>query len=140
MHDRLADLGAKAITETLEALDDLTAMPQSDDGVTYAHKIEKAEAEIDWSEPAAIVSRKIRGLSPFPGAWTLADGERVKILFAQTADGNGKAGEVLDDQLTIACGEGAVELLQLQRAGKGRMDRETFLNGFQIPKGARLGS
>jgi methionyl-tRNA formyltransferase len=111
---------------------------QPDEGVTYAAKIDKGEAQIDWSQPAEEVDRKIRGLSPFPGAWCEIDGQRVKLLASRLAKGIGEAGEVLDDSLTVACGSGAVELLRLQRAGKAAQDREVFLRGFPVAKGARL--
>jgi methionyl-tRNA formyltransferase len=111
---------------------------QADEGVTYAAKIEKAEAQIDWTLPAAEIDRKIRGLSPFPGAWTEIEGQRVKLLASRLAQGAGDPGTVLDDALTVACGDGAVELLRLQRAGKSAQDRETFLRGLPLPAGSRI--
>ncbi|WP_171102756.1 methionyl-tRNA formyltransferase [Ruegeria sp. HKCCD7255] len=140
LHDRLSDMGAALIVRALAQLPDLTPEPQPEAGVTYASKIDKAEARIDWSAPASEVDRKIRGLSPFPGAWTEIEGERIKLLSSRLAEGQGSVGEVLDDQLRVACGEGAVELLRLQRAGKGAQDRETFLRGWPIPVGTRLSS
>ncbi|WP_171208822.1 MULTISPECIES: methionyl-tRNA formyltransferase [unclassified Ruegeria] len=140
LHDRLSDMGAALIVRALAQLPDLTLEPQPEAGVTYASKIDKAEARIDWSAPASEVDRKIRGLSPFPGAWTEIEGERIKLLSSRLAEGQGSVGEVLDDQLRVACGEGAVELLRLQRAGKGAQDRETFLRGWPIPVGTRLSS
>jgi len=138
LHDRLSEIGAGLIVEALMALPDLTPEPQPAEGVTYASKIDKAEAQIDWRAPAAEVDRKIRGLSPFPGAWCDIDGQRVKVLASRLATGSGAPGTVLDQTLTIACGSGAVELLRLQRAGKGAQDRETFLRGFQIATGFEL--
>ncbi|MEO0342898.1 MAG: methionyl-tRNA formyltransferase [Pseudomonadota bacterium] len=140
LHDRLSNLGASLILKAISQRDTLTPNPQTAIGVTYAEKIDKTEAVVDWSKPAENVSRQIRGLSPFPGAWTLAGGERIKLLFAKTVEVSGQSGEVLDGDLTIACGQGAVRLLELQRSGKVRMDAETFLRGFEIPIGSRLGS
>jgi methionyl-tRNA formyltransferase len=138
LHDRLSAMGAGLIVDALEQLPDLVPEVQPEDGVTYASKIDKSEAQIDWTRPAEEVDRKIRGLSPFPGAWCEIDGQRVKLLASRLADGSGEAGEVLDDALTVACGSGAVELLRLQRAGKGAQDREIFLRGFPVAKGVRL--
>ena len=120
----------------------LTPVPQSGDGVTYARKIEKAEARIDWSRPAAEVSGRIRGLSPSPGAWCeMPIGkrlERVKILRCEPADGTGEAGTLLDDGLTIACGDGAIRLSLLQKAGGKPMGPVDFLRGAPMPAGTRL--
>ncbi|WP_294229103.1 methionyl-tRNA formyltransferase [uncultured Shimia sp.] len=138
LHDSLAALGSTAIVDTLVHLSELTATPQPDEGVTYAEKIDKAESRIDWSAPAAEVDRKIRGLSPFPGAWTEIDGQRVKLLASRLTDGSGQAGELLDDTLTVACGDGAVQLLRLQRAGKGAQAAHIFLRGFPLTKGQQL--
>ena len=138
LHDRLSEIGAGLIVEALMALPDLTPEPQPAEGVTYASKIDKAEGQIDWRAPAEEIDRKIRGLSPFPGAWCDIDGQRVKVLASRLAAGSGTPGTVLDQALTIACGSGAVELLRLQRAGKGAQDRETFLRGFPIATGSEL--
>ena len=140
LHDRLAEIGAPLMVEALAMLEagTLTLTPQPEDGV-YAPKIDKAEAKIDWSRPAAEVDRTIRGLSPFPGAWFELGGERVKALLSECADGAGAPGEALDDELTIACGEGAVRLLRLQRAGKGAMNAPDFLRGTPVAKGGTLG-
>ncbi|RBW53671.1 methionyl-tRNA formyltransferase [Ruegeria sp. A3M17] len=138
LHDRLSIMGSKLIVEALHDLPDLTPEPQPEVGVTYAAKIDKSEARIDWSRPAAEVDRQIRGLSPFPGAWTEIDGDRVKLLASRLAEGQGVPGEALDDALTVACGEGAVDLLRLQRAGKGAQDKETFLRGWPVAKGSRI--
>jgi len=138
LHDRLSGMGAKLIVRALAEMPDLAPVAQSDEGATYASKIDKAEAHIDWSKPAAEVDRLIRALSPFPGAWFEVDGQRVKVLMSTLATGQGKAGEVLDDSLRVACGEGAVQLLRLQRAGKGAMDAVDFLRGLPLASGKRL--
>jgi methionyl-tRNA formyltransferase len=120
----------------------LTLSKQGEEGVTYAAKIEKAEARIDWAKRAHAVLRHIHGLSPFPGAWSevTVDGEtvRVKILRCALADGSGAAGAVLDEQLTIGCGEGAVRITLLQRAGKAPMQAADFLRGTPLKRGARF--
>lgn len=139
LHDRLSALGATAITEALAHLPDLTATPQPETGVTYAQKIDKAEARIDWTQPAPQIDRQIRGLSPFPGAWCDWDGQRLKLLASTVADGRGAPGEVLSDDLTIACGSGAVRITRLQRAGKGAQDTAEFQRGAQLTPGTRLG-
>ena len=138
VHDRLSQMGARLIVDSLNRIDDLTPAPQPDVGVTYAEKIDKAEARVDWTRPAKEIDFQIRGLSPFPGAWSEVDGQRLKFLNCRLADGVGQPGEVLNDRLTIACGSGAVEVLRLQRAGKGPQDREEFLRGLAIPPGTRL--
>ena len=145
LHDRLSIIGADLMSRALGALSrgTLTFTPQAGEGVTYARKIEKAEARIEWSRPAREVHHQICGLSPFPGAWFEADWgqgpQRVKVLRSHLADGHGAPGTVLDDALTIACEEGAVRLTQVQRAGKTPMDAATFLKGAGLAKGARLG-
>ena len=138
LHDRLAQRGAADILTALDGLEDLHAVVQDSDGVTYAKKIDKTEAQIDWSQPARQVDCHIRGLSPFPGAWFEANGQRVKILMSEEVKGVGVPGEVLSDDLVIACGEAAVKLVTLQRAGKGAMAAKDFLRGFDLPKGSRL--
>jgi methionyl-tRNA formyltransferase len=138
LHDRLSVMGSSLIVEALSRLPDLTPEVQPEEGVTYASKIDKAEAAIDWTAPAAEVDRKIRGLSPFPGAFVEYDGQRIKLLASRLVDGSGAAGTVLDDALTVACGEGAVQLLRLQRAGKAAQDAEVFLRGLPLPKGTQL--
>ena len=131
LHDRLSALGAAAIVRALAALP-LPAVPQAAEGVTYAAKIDKAEARIDWTRPAVEVDRQIRGLSPFPGAWCEIGGERVKLLRSRLAEGQGRPGEVLQG-LTIACGQGAVEVLEAQREGKRPASARDILNGMQLP-------
>jgi methionyl-tRNA formyltransferase len=142
LHDRLSQMGANLIVEALARLDHLEAEPQPADGVTYATKIDKAEAVVDWTLPAPQVDRLIRGLSPFPGAWSQASGQRIKLLasrlVADEGAGQGAPGEVLDDALCVACGTGAVQLLRLQRAGRGAQDADEFLRGMPILKGTRF--
>ena len=138
LHDRLSAMGAELIVEALRHLPDLQPEPQPEEGVTYASKIDKTEARIDWSRPATEVDRQIRGLSPFPGAWFDLDGTRVKVLASKLAEGVGAAGEVLDDTLRVGCGEGAVQLIRLQRAGKAAQDAQTFQRGAQIAAGTVL--
>jgi methionyl-tRNA formyltransferase len=144
LHDVLAQRGASLMVRALGALERsaLDCVPQPDDGVTYAAKIDKAEARIDFARPAAQVHNLVRGLSPFPGAWFETDAggkrERIKVLRSQMSQGSGAPGEVLDDKLTVACGEGAVRLVELQRAGKNPMRAEEVLRGFALPPGTRL--
>ncbi|QZD89016.1 methionyl-tRNA formyltransferase [Qipengyuania aurantiaca] len=136
--EELAELGAQLMVGTLIDLDALHAVEQDDGAATYAKKIDKAEARIDWSRTAEEVVRHIHGLSPFPGAWSEVDGARVKFLRAEVGEGSGEAGTVVDDDLTIACGDGAIRPLRLQRAGKPAMDRAEFQRGNAIEKGATL--
>jgi methionyl-tRNA formyltransferase len=144
LHDALAPLGADLMVRAMGALERgrLQLTKQGEDGVTHAAKIEKAEARIDWNKPARAVLRHIHGLSPFPGAWCemTSEGEqvRVKILRCETADGSGVAGDVLDHHLTIACQEGALRILELQRAGKGAMKAGDFLRGTPLKPPMRL--
>ncbi len=137
LHDRLSDMGASLIVETLDRLP-LPSTAQPEDGVTYATKIDKAEARIDWSRPATDIDRQIRGLSPFPGAWFELGDDRIKALNSRIATGNGTPGTTLDDALTIATGDGAIRITRLQRAGKGAQDVDTFLLGSPIPAGTQL--
>ena len=139
LHDRLSKIGAELIVQALGQIDALTPEVQPEIGVTYAAKIDKAEAHIDWIRPAVEVDRQIRGLSPFPGAWTMIGAERVKLLGSCLSDQCGPAGTALDDAFTIACGTEAVTITRAQRAGKGAQDSETFLRGMAVPKGTRLG-
>ncbi len=138
LHDRLSGLGARLIVKALARLDELEPQPQPAQGVSYAAKIDKAEARVDWSRPAEEVDRQIRGLSPFPGAWCMAGPERVKLLASHVAEGQGAPGEVLDDVATVACGRGAVQLLRLQRAGRAAQDTGEFLRGMAWPRGTLL--
>jgi methionyl-tRNA formyltransferase len=143
LHDALAPLGAGLMASAISALErgDLHLTRQSEVGVTYAAKIDKAEARIDWTKPAHAVLRHIHGLSPFPGAWCempLEGVARVKILRCELAEGSGVPGELLDDRLTIACKEGAIRILELQRAGKQPMKANDFLRGTPLKPPARL--
>lgn len=136
LHDRLAPMGARMIVDALSRLDQLLPEPQSARGVTYAEKILKGEARVDWTRPAFEVDRLIRGLSPFPGAKCEINGEQVKLLASKLADGKGAPGQVLSG-LTIACGSGAVEITRAQRPGKKPMQADDFLRGVDMPD--RLG-
>ena len=142
LHDALARLGADLMVRAIAALERgvLQLTRQSEAGVTYAAKIDKAEAKIDWSKPAHAVLRHIHGLSPFPGAWSEIAGEsaRVKILRCELARGAGAPGSVLDDRLAVACGEGAIRIIELQRAGKAPMKAADFLRGTPVKPPARL--
>src|SRR5579871_3012029 len=144
LHDKLAPLGADLMVRAMGALErgGLQLVKQSEEGVTYAAKIDKAEARIDWVKPAREVLRHIHGLSPFPGAWSeIADGgeaARVKVLRCELAKGSGAPGSVLDEQLTIACGDGAIRIVELQRAGKAPMKAAEFLRGTPLKAGARM--
>lgn len=136
--EELAELGAQLMVGTLIDLDALHAIEQDDAEATYAAKIDKAEARIDWARPAQDVVRHIHALSPFPGAWFEIDGQRVKLLRAELAEESGEPGEVLDDKLAIGCADGSIRPVELQRAGKPKMDLETFLRGNAVAKGTML--
>ena len=138
LHAELAQIGARLLVETVARLDQLKAAPQPDLGATYAPKIDKAEARIVWSKPAELVEREVRAFAPFPGSWFELDGERIKVLRARTIGVNGFDGTVLDDRLTIACGQGALRPLMVQRAGKPAMATEDFLRGRPVPVGTVL--
>jgi methionyl-tRNA formyltransferase len=143
--DRLADIGADLMAEALKDLANgtLSLMPQSEQGVTYAHKIEKSETRIDWSQPSSVVHNHCRGLAPSPGAWfeiaRRGAPERVKVWRTMPVDGSGAPGTILDDGPTIACGEGAVRLLQVQRAGREPITGHGFWHGLRLSPGATLG-
>jgi methionyl-tRNA formyltransferase len=142
VHETLAWHGAKMMVIAMAALQRATLQltPQPEVGVTYATKIEKSETRIDWKQPWQKVHDHCRGLSPFPGAWfELADVGRVKVLRTTKGGGGGRPGQVLDDQLTIACGDGAVRLVELQRAGRQPMSAEVFLRGTPVARGNALG-
>jgi methionyl-tRNA formyltransferase len=143
LHDALAPLGADLMVRALGALErgTLQLTPQSDEGVIYAAKIEKSETRIDWTKSWKAVHDHCRGLSPFPGAWFELPGAqpaRIKVLRTTRGEGSGEPGTVLDDSLTIACGDGAVRLLEIQRAGKQPMKAQDFLRGTAVAPGARL--
>src|SRR5690606_38029375 len=133
-------LGAPLLVETLAQLaaGQITPTPQPAEGVAYAKKIEKAEARIDWTRPAVEVARQIQAFCPFPGAWFMAKGERIKALSSHAVAGAGKPGEVIAEPLVVACGSGAVSLTRLQRPGKNVQDIDTFLRGFALPPGTML--
>lgn len=144
LHDDLMVRGAALMVEALEKLQDgsFSCTPQPEGGVTYAHKIEKSETRIDWSQPAPDLHNHIRGLSPFPGAWFSMEInnkiERIKVLSTQMQEGNGTPGTVLDNQLLIACGSEALRLTKLQRAGKRPMQAEELQRGLKVPAGAQI--
>ncbi len=144
IHDALSGLGAGLMVRALAALErgSLDARPQSAEGVTYAHKIEKAEARIDFTRDTQDVHNHIRGLSPFPGAWfeigTGKTVERIKVLRTVLAEGAGAPGTVLDAALTVACGTGAIRIIEVQRAGKKPMNAADMLRGFDVPAGTKL--
>ncbi len=145
LHDRLAQIGASLLPRALAALerDSLGCTPQVEEGVTYAAKLTPADARIDWSKSARAVDCQIRGLSPSPGAWFEMPGEngkpvRVKALFSRAEQGAGAPGEILDDELLVACADGAVRLLRVQREGKGPLDASDFLRGAKLARGARV--
>lgn len=145
IHDQLAELGGPLLLETLAGLDagTLTAEPQAEDGVTYAHKLGPEDTRIDWTKPAAEIDCQIRGLSPFPGAWFEVEQNgkrvRVKALMSELTDGKGDAASVTDDQLTIACGDDyAVRLTRVQKAGKSACSAEDFLRGNPLKAGDKV--
>lgn len=138
LHDRLSALGSAAIMQALDSLPGLTPVVQPDDGVTYAEKIRKDEARIDWTRPSAQIDRQIRGLSPFPGAWCELNGARLKILASRLAEGGGAAGTIINAPAYVACGSGAIELLRLQKAGSQAQDVSEFIRGTPLPQGTRL--
>jgi methionyl-tRNA formyltransferase len=140
LHDELAQLGAGLMARALAALErgTIVEQPQVAEGATYAKKIAKKEARIDWAKPAGELDCLIRGLAPFPGAWCDVRGERLKILYAEPVQGHGEPGEILGDELTVATGDGALKLLKVQRAGRGAMGPKDFLRGFVLAAGEML--
>jgi methionyl-tRNA formyltransferase len=140
MHDALARLGADLMARALAALErgTIVEQPQPADGATYARKITKEEAHIDWTKSAHEIDCLIRGLSPVPGAWCEARGERLKVLYAEPVTARGVPGEIVDDELTVAAGDGALKLLRVQRAGRGVMNTTDFQRGFNLARGERL--
>lgn len=142
LFDEIGAVGAAAMVTVLADLAAFPPEPQDDSAAIYAPKIDKSEAKIDWSESAEVIERTVRGLAPFPGAWFEIEGERVKLLLAEVADGSdsrsSSPGKVLDDALTIDCGEGALSPLKLQRAGKPAMERAEFLRGRAVAAGTIL--
>ena len=144
LHDRLADLGARLVVEALQgvAAGTLRPVPQPSEGATYAAKLTREEGRLDWRRPAVALERQIRALTPWPGAWFEAGGDRIKVLSAEVVESAGSSdarpGQVLDDRLTVACGEGALRLTKLQRAGKSPVAAADFLRGFALPAGTLL--
>ena len=138
LSERLSLLGSNLIIEVLDKLSDYKVQMQSTVGITYASKIHKSEAKIDWSLPAQTIDRKIRALSPFPGAWTEINGERVKLLASKVVDEEHEAGMVLDTGFSIACGQKAIEITEAQRPGKSSQKSDVFLRGFRLQKGRKL--
>ena len=138
LHAELAEIGARLMVETLAQLDVLKPEPQPEFGATYAAKIDKGEARIDWSKPAELIEREVRAFAPFPGSWFELDGERIKVLKARVIGVNGADGTVLDDELTVACGNAALRPVTVQRAGKPAMSAAEFLRGKAVPVGAVL--
>ena len=140
LHGALSRLGADLMLRVLAAADrgSLQLTPQPQAGVTYAEKISKNETRIDWEKPWKHVHDHIRGLSPFPGAWFELDGVRVKVLRSTRGESSGPPGILLDNKLTVACGRGAVQLVQVQRAGKHPMNADEFLRGTPVPAGTRV--
>ena len=140
LHDALSQTGSSLIIKTLDALTraELRPAKQSRDGVTYAKKLERSEGLINWEKPADEIERLIRAFMPWPGSWFEAQGERIKILSAQVKNINGVPGTVIDNNLTIACGVGGLQLDTLQRAGKKPMTSAEFLRGFDLPSGTRV--
>ncbi len=138
LHDELAVLGASLMVQALARIETLVPEQQDDALATYAPKISKAEAKLDFSKPAEVLEREIRAFAPFPGSWLEMDGERIKLLRAECVDGEGVPGTVLDDRMTIACSTGALRPVTLQRAGKPAMAQDDFLRGNAVKVGARV--
>lgn len=140
LSDKCANIGARLVLETLLQIENtgLIPKPQAEDGLTYAAKISKEEARIDWQKPAHEIDCKIRGFSPLPAAWTMMDGVRYKILMSRTENANGAAGVALDDELLFGCGENSIRILKLQREGKPAQDAHEFLKSQIMPKGSRF--
>ena len=142
LHDTLAALGGRLVVQALNTLDSLRPVPQPDAGVTYAHKIEKAEGAIDWRLPAAQIERRVRAFDPFPGCSCMLAGEPVKLWRAAVVPGQGAPGTVLEagaGRLVVACGDGALDLLELQRTGGRRVAVRDFLHGHPVAAGSVLG-
>lgn len=140
LHDRLAAMGATLIVTALDRLaaGEIRAVAQSAEGMTYAAKLTREEERLDWRKKTAELARQVRAFSPAPGAWCEISGERLKVLAAETVSGAGAPGRVLDDRLTIACGEGALRLLTVQRPGRAAMPADAFLRGFHLAAGTVL--
>ncbi|MBS7811127.1 methionyl-tRNA formyltransferase [Roseococcus pinisoli] len=138
LHDALAAMGAGLILRALD--ENPPAVPQPEEGVTYAAKLTKADGLLDWTQPAAALDARVRAMNPWPGAYFPHKGEMLRVLAAEPAPGSGQPGEVLaGPPLTVACGEGALRLTRLQRPGRGAMEAEALLRGYSLPAGTRLG-
>lgn len=135
LHDALAEMGGRLIVETLNLLGTLPAAIQPEDGATYAHMLSKEDGRINWAKPAAEIERQLRALTPWPGVWCMVKGERMKVLSAAIVDGTGKAGEILDRRLIVACGKGALQLTQVQPQDRKAMDGASFMNGTHMNVG-----
>jgi methionyl-tRNA formyltransferase len=141
LHDKLALLGGRLIVVALQQIDSLHAVPQPAEGVTYASKIDKAEAAIDWTQAAAVIERRIRAFDPFPGCTAQLGDSTIKLWRAQPAEGQGQAGEILavtPEGITVACGDGALKLVELQKPGGRRLASADFLHGFPVAAGQRF--
>lgn len=140
LHDALAALAARMIVPVVDAIaaGRTVAEPQPASGVTYAPKLEREHGCLDWRRPAAALERQLRALTPWPGCWTSYDGQCLRVLAGEVAAGEGESGEVLDDRLTVACGEGALRLTRLQRPGGRPLPASAFLRGFDLPPGSRF--
>jgi methionyl-tRNA formyltransferase len=138
LHDALAALGARLILRALA--ENPAPVPQPDAGATYAPKLTREDGRIDWAQPAEDLLRRVRALNPWPGTFSTLDGTMLKVLAAEPAAGAGPPGTVLDEQLTVACGGGAIRLLRVQRAGRTTMDAAVFLRGYPMRAGTRLGA
>ena len=140
LHDALAALGGPLVVQALDGLSSgiLNETPQPEAGVTYAEKLSRDEGRLDWTRSAAYLARAVRAFTPWPGAWFDHDGARIKVLEAAVASGTAASGTVLDDALTIACSEGALRLLTVQRSGRGPVDTASFLRGYDLPAGTVL--
>ena len=136
--DKLAEIGAFMMCRYLDDMERYPPIPQPDEGATYAPKIDKSEARLDFSQPAQIVDRQVRAFNVMPGAYFEFMGERIKVLEAEVVPGSGPPGMVADNELKIACGERAIRPIYVQRAGRSRMHSSELLRGFPIPKGAQL--
>ena len=138
LSERLSLVGSNLIVEVLDKLSDYKVQSQPTVGITYASKIQKSEAKIDWSLPAQTIDRKIRALSPFPGAWTEINGERVKLLASKVIDEENEPGVVIGTSFSIACGQKAVEITEAQRPGRSAQKSDVFLRGFRLKQGSKL--
>ncbi len=140
LHDTLAAIGGSLVLEALDGLaaGTLAATPQPESGICYAEKLDRSEGRLNWSQPASYLARAVRAFTPWPSAWFEHNGNRIKVLEAREEHASAVAGTVIDDRLTVACGEGALRLLTVQRSGKGPTDAGSFLRGYDLPTGSVL--